>query len=61
MGLTYQIQYKKGADNRVADALSRVPQAVSYEIATIPIIKPTWLLELQTAYAQEPSTNQLMS
>jgi hypothetical protein len=40
MGLTYQIQYKKGADNRVADALSRLPQTVPYEIAAISVIKP---------------------
>lgn len=61
MGLTYQIQYKKGADNRVADALSRLPQTVPYEIAAISVIKPVCLQDLQAAYAQEPSTIQLVS
>jgi hypothetical protein len=54
MGLTYQIQYKKGADNRVADALSRLPQTVPYEIAAIYVIKPVLLQDLQAALLKNP-------
>jgi hypothetical protein len=42
-GLSYQILYKKGVDNRVADAISQVSTASSYDISAISTVKPLWL------------------
>jgi hypothetical protein len=43
MGLNYKIVYKKGVDNKVADALSRVSQALPYDLSAISVVKPLWL------------------
>lgn len=40
IGLSYKILYKKGDDNKVTDALSRVHPDDTYEIAALSIIKP---------------------
>jgi hypothetical protein len=61
MGLSYQIIYKKGVDNKVADALSRVTQAPSYEISAISIVKPLWLQEIQEFYTIDPQAAKLLS
>lgn len=61
MGLTYQIQYKKGTDNRVADALSRAPHTATYELSAVSVLRPVWLQDVQTAYTQDPSATQLLS
>lgn len=60
MGLSNQIVYKKGADNRVADALSRVSQA-PYEISAVSMIKPMWLQEIQDSYTTDPQAAKLLS
>jgi hypothetical protein len=60
MGLDYKILYKKGADNKVADALSRVPTDDKYEIAAISTVKPLWLQEIQSSYT-DPSSLKLLS
>lgn len=52
MGLHYTIQYKKEADNRVADALSRrmetKQEARLYAVTTT--VTPAWLLEVLRSY-----------
>jgi hypothetical protein len=40
IGLSYKILYKKGDDNKVTDALSRVHPDDTYEIAALSIVKP---------------------
>lgn len=54
MALSYQIVYKKGVDNNVSDALSRVSQAPSYDISTISMARPLWLQEIQDSYTADP-------
>jgi hypothetical protein len=41
IGLRFRIQYKKGTDNSVADALSRVGQI--YQLQATSEIRPTWV------------------
>jgi hypothetical protein len=48
-------------DNKVADALSRVTQAPSYEISAISIVKPLWLQEIQESYTIDPQVAKLLS
>ncbi|KAL0374355.1 UNVERIFIED_CONTAM: Transposon Ty3-G Gag-Pol polyprotein [Sesamum radiatum] len=49
LGLSYEVQYKKGNENRAADALSRrePDQCQTYGISTQ---LPLWMQELQTSY-----------
>jgi hypothetical protein len=61
MGLSYQILYKKGVDNRVADALSKVSTASSYDISAISIVKPIWLQEIQESYSTDPQATKWLS
>jgi len=55
------IVYKKGIDNRVADALSRVSHQPSSELAAISVSQPTWLKEIQQAYLQDEAAMKLLS
>ena len=50
MGLNYKIIYKKGVDNKVLDALSRVSSTTTYELSAILVVKPLWLQEIQSSY-----------
>jgi hypothetical protein len=59
MGLNYRIIYKKGIDNKVADALSRVPSDTSYDIAALSVIKPLWLQDIQSSYTDTLSLKLL--
>jgi hypothetical protein len=61
MGLSYKIVYKKGCDNRVANALSRVSNSDTCDISTISVIKPLWLQDIQQGYAQDDEAQQLLS
>lgn len=48
MGLNYIIQYKKGAKNKVVDALSRhVDRESEVELqAVVTMVTPSWLTEV---------------
>lgn len=61
LGLNYKIIYKKGTENRVADALSRVHHIPSSELAAISIAQPAWLTELQTSYLQDEAAAKLLA
>ncbi|KAJ4772249.1 polyprotein [Rhynchospora pubera] len=60
LGLDYVIEYKKGKENRVADALSRVEgrnwmvQAISAENWAVSEILPNWIQELLQSYVNDP-------
>jgi len=60
LGLNYQIVHKKGKENKVADALSRIAHADIEELAAVSMIQPTWLADLQASYAQDPKSYQLL-
>jgi hypothetical protein len=61
MGLSYQIIYKKGVDNKVADALSRVSQAPTYDLLAISMMKPLWLQDIQDSYTTDPQATKFLS
>jgi hypothetical protein len=59
LGLQYQIMYKKGLDNKGADAMSR--KTFHSEICAISAPKPRWLDIITEGYMQDTSTKQLLT
>jgi hypothetical protein len=54
LGLRYHICYRKGPDNRAADALSRRPHDETTTLHTITKCKPAWLDDVRASYAENP-------
>jgi hypothetical protein len=48
LGYDYKIEYKKGKENRAADALSRKPQVEQLQVVTLVI--PKWVQEVIESY-----------
>lgn len=61
MGLQYKLCYKKGVDNKAADALSRIHPQDSLEILAVSTAHPVWLEEVMQAYSKYPETSKLLS
>ena len=61
MGLRYKILYKKGVDNQVADALSRVTNNPCQTLAAVSALQPVWLQELVDVYHSDPFAVKLLS
>lgn len=61
MGLQYKIIYKKGVDNRAADALSRRSQAPEAECAVISTSTPQWLEQVVAFYGQDSHAQTVMA
>jgi hypothetical protein len=61
LGLRYRVVYKRGPDNRVADALSRCSQPGTRELAAISVCLPTWLHEIQQGYQGDPQAQKLLA
>lgn len=60
-GLDYEISHKKGADNKVADALSRLPADFKEgELSAITTLYPGWLNELITIYENDEKARKIM-
>lgn len=59
MGLQYRIRYKKGVENRVADALSRKDDPME-EVLAISVSSPKWLDIVVAGYGQDTKTKQLL-
>ncbi|PVH33838.1 hypothetical protein PAHAL_8G076400 [Panicum hallii] len=57
MGLQFKIVYKKGLDNLVADALSRVGHAMA--IPAVSEILPLWIQEVINSYVTDSEAQQL--
>ncbi|XP_062203827.1 uncharacterized protein LOC133906051 [Phragmites australis] len=62
LGLQYKIVYKKGAENKVADALSRVSQlSNTAEVATLSVAHPIWLEEVVSGYRDDEAASKLLA
>ena len=59
LGLQYRIVYRKGSENKVADALSRRPHP-DMEVSAISCCQPTWILSIIDAYQQDATAQQLL-
>lgn len=60
MGLNYEIQYKKGSENRVADALSRLSGDIGECYATTTVI-PSWLQDVINSYAGDVGVQHILT
>jgi len=61
MDLNFKIQYKQGATNSAADALSRNPDPMADPVAALSSPTPTWLERLKEGYATDPQCQQLLT
>jgi hypothetical protein len=59
MGMHYRIIYKKGADNRVADALSRHPSPPA-QLMALSQCTPAWLTQVQDGYANDEAALKMI-
>jgi hypothetical protein len=59
MGLQYSVQYKKGALNGAADALSRKPVDTSL-VMLATTLKPVWLDRVAASYSSDVQIQQLI-
>lgn len=60
LGLQYRIVYRPGADNRAADALSRLPPT-SAACATVTTLVPNWIQSVITGYSEDAFAKDLLS
>lgn len=58
-GLNFTIHYKKGQDNKVADALSRVEH--NAELSAVSGCLPVWIQEIINSYAVDNKAQQLLN
>ncbi|XP_019238918.1 PREDICTED: uncharacterized protein LOC109218971 [Nicotiana attenuata] len=66
MGLSYEIQFRKGVDNVVADALSRKFESNSEDIGPsecygLSVVQPKWVHELIDSYDGDQEAQKLMA
>ena len=65
MGLDYEIQYKKGTENQVADALSRRPDHDPsfplHSCLAITTVRPGWIEELQKSYETDNQCQDIIA
>lgn len=59
MGLQFQIVYKKGVENRVANVLSRV--GAMMELVVISEVQPVWIQEILNSYVTYVESQELIT
>ncbi|XP_019183954.1 PREDICTED: uncharacterized protein LOC109178857 [Ipomoea nil] len=60
LGLSYTIQYKKGVDNCVADALSRRDNQEQAELLAVSTVRPMWIEEILKSYEKDELASKLL-
>ena len=55
LGYDFEIIYKKGKQNMVADALSRENKDVEALLCALSIIHPDWIIEAREELKNDPS------
>uniref|UniRef100_A0A0A9D2Z3 Integrase catalytic domain-containing protein n=1 Tax=Arundo donax TaxID=35708 RepID=A0A0A9D2Z3_ARUDO len=60
LGLSYKIQYKKGSDNKVVDALSRRLVQLHEALYAISAGIPVWIQEVLNGYTDNPKVQALL-
>lgn len=61
LGLQYKLVYRKGVENRAADALSRCDSPEILQLSALSVCVPSWLDEVRDSYASHPHTSSLLS
>lgn len=61
LGLQYRLVYKRGLDNKAADALSRHPHSDLVQSCALSVCVPDWLSEVQAGYDQDESASALLT
>jgi hypothetical protein len=57
LGYNYTIEYKKGHENKAADALSRRPRHINLMATSTAI--PLWITEVLDSYIEDPKSKEL--
>jgi hypothetical protein len=60
LGLQFVIKYKKGSENRAADALSRRPQQDNF-LYVVSTLHPSWMDDIVDQYQHDPVAQQLLA
>jgi ribonuclease HI len=59
LGFNYKVEYKKGRENKVADALSRAPH--SSQLLAISAVILSWVEQVQASYENDPYCLDLLA
>lgn len=57
LGLSYKIIYRRGTENKAADALSRYP---TVNCAAISMVQPRWLADVQASYITDAHAQDII-
>lgn len=64
LGYDFVIEYKRGKENWVVDALSRLHEdpllAKDFSLSLLSFPTPSWILELQVSYLQDTDTSSIL-